>query len=73
MHDVYDDHLSDCSPSLAQAEQLDGALLPFTAPTEDCDPSAFGVAAAEAAPATDYGAEEGYVARGSAQPSQPTT
>lgn len=80
MHDVYDDHLSDYSPSLARDEELDGVMPPNTAATEDDDPSAFGAPAAEAAPATDFDAEElevmeaeeGSVARGLAQPSQPT-
>ena len=80
MHDVYDDHLSDYSPSLAQAEELDGVMPPNAAAADDDDPSAFGAPAVEAAPATDYDAEElevmeaeeGSVARGLAQPSQPT-
>ena len=41
MHDVYDDHLSDYSPSLAQAEELDGVMPPNAAAADDDDPSGF--------------------------------
>ena len=80
LHDVFDDRLSNYSPSLAPDEELDGVMPHNTAATEVDDPSAFGAPAAEAVPATDYDAEElevmeaeeGSVAQGLAQPSQPT-
>ena len=83
MHDAdsNEGHLSDCSPSLAQGEELDGVMRNASVQEEAYNLSASGAPAAEAIEAAAVydaeeiqvmEAEEGSIVRGLAQPSQPT-